>query len=135
MRNNSGPVRAGLICRFLLPFSSFHRGSFDLEISFATFQVFAFVELGFAFADAQGDFHLAVLPIHRERHESITLDRGESEQFANFGFVQEEFARGFRGVILDVAVRVFVNVGVVEVNLAVFDPRKGVADLAFSCPE
>ena len=125
----------GLICSFLLPFNSFHRGSFDLEIGFAAFQVLAFVELGFAFADAQGHFHLAVLPIQRERHEGIALDRGESEQFANFGFVQKQFARGFRGVVLDVAVRVFVNVGIVEVNLVVFDPRKGVTDLSFSGPK
>ena len=43
--------------------------------------------------------------------------------------MQEQFARGLGLVILQIAVRVFVNVRVVEPDLVLFHARKGVGDL------
>ena len=40
-----------------------HGGAFEFAVGFAFFQVFAFVVLRFAFAHAQSNFDLAVLPI------------------------------------------------------------------------
>ena len=116
----------------LFSLQPFHRGAFELAVGLAFLEVFAFVELGFALAHRQRDFDLAVLPVERERHEGVALDGRQAEQFADFGFVQQEFAGGLGLVVLQVAVGVFVDVGVVEADLAIFDAGEGVADLAFA---
>ena len=47
--------------------------------------------------------------------------------------MQEEFADGFRLVVLEVAVAVLVDVRVIEQDFAFFDTREGIRDLAFAC--
>jgi hypothetical protein len=112
-----------------------HGGALELAVGVALFDVFAFVELDFAFADREGDFHFAVFPIEGERKESVAFHGGVAEELANFGFVKKEFARRFWIVVQQVAVAVFVDVRVVEEDLVIIDAREGVADLAFAGAE
>ena len=109
-----------------------HGGALEFAVGFAAFEFFAFVELGFAFADGEGDFDFAVFPVEGEGKEGVAFDGGQGEEFADFGFVEEEFAGGFGLVVLEVAVGVFVDVGVVEEDFVVIDASKGVGDLAFA---
>lgn len=44
--------------------------------------------------------------------------------------MQQQFTRGLGLMVLEIAVRVFVNVRVVEKNLVVFDAGVGIGDLA-----
>ena len=88
----------------------------------------------FAFADAERDFHLSVLPVKRKRNQRVALDRDQPEQFPDFRFVQEQFARRLGNVILQIAVRVFVNVDVLEPNFSLFDSRKSIGNLTFAGP-
>ena len=46
--------------------------------------------------------------------------------------MQQQFARGLGLVILEIAVRILVNVRVVQKDLVVLHAREGVADLAFA---
>ena len=78
-----------------LAFEAMHGGALEFAVGVALFDVFAFVELDFAFADREGDFHFAVFPIEGEGKESVAFHGGVAEEFANFGFVKEEFARRF----------------------------------------
>src|SRR5689334_1565758 len=45
--------------------------------------------------------------------------------------MQQQLARGLRFVILQVAVRVFIDMRVVKKDLVVLDASEGIADLAF----
>jgi hypothetical protein len=109
-----------------------HLGAFDFAVGFLFLQIFAFVVLRFAFADAQRDFYLAVLPIERKRHERVAFDGSEAEKFSDFGFVQQKFPDGLGLVILEIALRVFVNVRVVEKNLVALHAGEGIPDLPLS---
>ncbi len=60
---------------------------------------------------------------------ALPLTEAEFKQFADLRFVQEQFARRFGNVILEIAVRVFVNVGVVKPGLVLVHAREGVGDL------
>ena len=46
--------------------------------------------------------------------------------------MQEQFARSFGRMVLEVAVGIFVDVRVVEPDFIVFDPRESVTDLALA---
>src|SRR5207245_8019480 len=65
----------------------------------------------------------------------IAFHRGQLEELSDFGFVQQQFAKSFGLMILDIAVRVFINVRIVQVDLAILDAGKGIADLAFAGPK
>ena len=53
-------------------------------VGFALFEILALVILGFAFANSEGHFDLAALPIARQRHKSVALDRRQRAQLADF---------------------------------------------------
>ena len=112
-----------------------HGGALEFAVGVALFNVFALVELDFAFADREGDFHFSVFPIEGEGKESVAFHGGMAEEFANFGFVKEKFARRFWIVIQQVAVAVFVDVRVVKEDLVIIDASEGIADLALAGAE
>ena len=85
-----------------------------------------------ALADAERDFYFSILPVKRKRDQRVALDRDQPEQFPDLRFVQEQFARRFGRVVLEVAVRVFVNVRVVQPDLVLLDAREGVGDLSLA---
>ena len=119
----------------LFSLQAVHGGAFEFAVGIALFQIVAFVELQFAFADGEGDFHAAIFPIKGEREKRVALDGTQAEQFPDLRFVQQQFADGFGHVVLAVALRVFVNVRVVEIDLVFFHAGEGVADLAFAGAE
>ena len=127
-------VRAGRAssCRALALLEAFHGGALELALGLAALEVFAFVELGFALAHREGHFDLAVLPVEGQREQGVAFDGRQAEELADFGFVQQEFAGGLGLVVEAVAAGVFVNVGVVKIDLVVFHAGKGVADLALA---
>lgn len=55
-------------------FEPVHGGAFKFAVGVAFFDVFAFIELDFAFADCEGDFDLAVFPVEGEREEGVAFD-------------------------------------------------------------
>src|SRR5439155_15585055 len=59
---NSGPMSAATVSESSAAEPA-HRGALEFAVGFAFFQIFAFVVLRFAFAHAEGDFDLAILPI------------------------------------------------------------------------
>ena len=113
----------------LFPLRPLHRRAFHLAVVIALLDVVAFVERLFAFAHADGDFHFSVLPEKRQRKQRVALDGCEFKQFPDFRFVQKQFSRRLGFVILDVAVRIFVNVRVVEPRFVFLDAREGVGNL------
>src|SRR5579883_176150 len=109
-----------------------HRGAFQFTIGFSSLEVFTFIKLRFAFAYRERDFYFSILPIQRKRHQGVAFDRSQSEEFADFGLVQEQLPGGFGLMILQIAVGVLVDVGVIQEDFLVLDARKGVAELAFA---
>src|SRR5438876_11059660 len=112
-----------------------HCGAFAFTLGVPFLDVLAFVVLDFAFAHGEGDFHQAIFPVETERYQRIALDRSETEQFANFGFAQEQFARRLGLMVLEVAVGIFVDVRVVKPDFLVFNTRESIADLALARPQ
>lgn len=119
----------GDYCGGLASAGVFHGGAAEFAVGFAFFDVVAFVELGFAFADSEEDFYAAVLPVEGEGDDGVGFGGGVFGEFANLGLVEEEFTDGFGLVVLAVAEGVLVNVGVVEEDLALVHAGKSVADL------
>lgn len=116
----------------LFAFEALHGDAFEFAVGLALFDVLAFVVLDFAFADGKGDFDFVVFPVEGKGHEGVAFDCGGFVEFANFGLVEEQFARGFGLVVLAIAKGVFVDVGVVEEDLAILDAGEGVGDLGFA---
>src|ERR1035438_1131056 len=116
----------------LLFFRPPHCRSLEFTIGLALFEVFALVILGFAFSHRQGDLDFPVLPVKRERQQGIAFNRCQTEELADFRFVQQQLTGRLGLMVLEVAVGVFVNVGVVEINLVIFDARKSIAKLTFA---
>ena len=52
-----------------------------------------------------------------------------------FRFVQQQFSRRLGLMILQIAVRIFVNVRIVKPDLVLLDSRKRVGDLSFACAQ
>ena len=102
------------------------------SIGLPSLEVFSLIVLNFAFSDRERNFHLPILPIKRKGNQRIAFDRRKTKQFTNLGFVQQQFARRFGLMVLDVAVRVFVYVRVVKKNLLVFNARKRITNLPFA---
>lgn len=101
----------------------------EFPFGVALFEVLTFIELLFSFADRQGHFYFSVLPIEGQGDESIAFDRGKGEKLADFRFMQQELSWRLRLVVLDIAVRVFINVGVVEPDFILFHAGECVRDL------
>jgi len=116
----------------LLAFELVHHGAFEFAVGVAAFEVFPFVVLDLSFAHSQFDFDLAVLPEEGEGEDGVALDVTESEEFADFGFVEEQLAPGFGIVVDPVAKGVFLDMGVVEPHFHVFDTCERVPDDAFA---
>ncbi len=112
-----------------------HGGALEFTVGLAAFEVFALIVLGFAFAYCERHFHLPVLPIEGKWDEGIAFDFGESGQFTNLAFVQKQLARGFGLMVLQVPVRIFINVSVKELHFSVLDPGKSVTKLSFAGAE
>ena len=112
-----------------------HGGAFEFAFGLAFLDVVAFVEFDFSFADAEGDFDFPVFPVEGEGKEGVAFDGGEAEEFADLGFVEEEFAGRFGLVAEDVGLGVFVDVGVVEPDFVFFDAGEGVLNLGFASAE
>jgi hypothetical protein len=125
-------IAAGVCNRFLFSFFPIHRRAFQFAVGLALLDVVAPVVFHLALAHAERDFYFAILPVKRQRHNRVALDRGEFKQFSDFRFVQEQFARRFGNMILQIAVRVFVNVDVVNPRLVFFHAREGIRNLAFA---
>ena len=49
--------------------------------------------------------------------------------------MEEQFPRCFGHVILEIAVRVFINVHVIEPDFVLFHAGESIGDLAFACAE
>ena len=111
-----------------------HR-ALDFPLGLAPFEILPLVKIGLALADGELDFDLPVLPVERKRNQSVPLHAAEFEQFADLGLVQQQLAFALGDVVVDVAVRVFVNVGVVKPDLPVLDAGKGVRKLAPAEPQ
>ena len=109
-------------------FKAVHGGAFDFAFGVPFAGVLALIELDFALADAEGDLDLVVLPIEREGDQGAALGGARLGEFAEFALVQEQFAGSPRGVIIEVAVRILFDVGVVQPEFAVLDAGKGVPD-------
>src|ERR1041385_3568301 len=86
-------MHAALQVAELFSFEPLHRRPLQLPVRVAFPDVLPFVELLLALADAEGNFHASVLPVERQRKERIALDARQTEKFADFAFVQQEFAR------------------------------------------
>jgi hypothetical protein len=112
-----------------------HGSAFEFAVGVALFHVVAFVEVEFALADGEGDFDTAIFPVKGEGDNGVALDGTQAEEFADLGFVKEELADGLGLVILAIALGVFVNVDVIEINLIFFNTGEGVADLALAGAE
>lgn len=117
---------------FLSPLAAAHRGSLELAVGLAPLQVFTLVELRFALADRQRHFHSPVLPIKGERQQCVALHCSQSEQFADLRFMEEQFSDCLGLMILQVAVRILIDVCVIEQHLVIFHARERIADLAFA---
>jgi hypothetical protein len=111
-----------------------HDGAFEFAVGFALFNGLAFIVLGFALAHGKLHLDFAVFPVKRERKEGITLYGGQAEELPYFVLVQQQFADRLRGVVLEIAERVFIDVRVIKKDLVIFDAGKGVSDLAFAGP-
>jgi hypothetical protein len=109
-----------------------HRCALQFPVGIALFDVIAFVVLHLAFAEPERDLHSAVFPIEGERDEGMAFDGNLAEEFPDFGLVEKQFADGFGLMVLEITEAVFVDMGVVEEDLAVLDPGKGIADLALA---
>ena len=59
---------------WLLALEAVHGGALEFAVGVALFDVLAFVELDFAFADREGHFHFAVFPVEGEGEERVALD-------------------------------------------------------------
>ena len=66
--------RYGALRLAIAIFERLHGRALEFAVSLTFFEVLTFVELSLSFADTDRDFHSAVLPIERQRHESITFD-------------------------------------------------------------
>ena len=75
------------------PFVHFIVARFNSRSGLALFQILALVECLLALADAERHFHFSVLPVKRQREQRVALHRRQPEQFPDFRFVQEQFAR------------------------------------------
>lgn len=124
-----------MIPSFLFALEAVHGDALEFAFGIAFLDVFALVELDLAFADADGDLNLVVFPVHGQRNEGVALNGDLAEEFADFGFVKEEAAGSLGGMIHDVALGVFVDMGVVEPDLIVLDPGKGIIQLGFAGTE
>jgi hypothetical protein len=110
-------------------------GSLEVAIGVAFTEVLAFVVKLFAAADGEGDFDAAGFPVEGERDEGMPLDGGGGGEFSDLALVEEEFPGGLGLVIVSIAPGVFVDVGVVEPGLVLFDASEGVGDLGFAGAE
>jgi hypothetical protein len=68
--NNAGTVQELLR---LFSFEPLHRGALEFPVGVALLDILAFIELHFAFANAQQNFHATILPVHREWEERVAL--------------------------------------------------------------
>ena len=89
----------------------------------------------FPLSDTDFDFHPAVLPVEPERDEGLALDRAGRKQLGNFRLVEQEFAAAFWFVLGMAGAFVRLNIRVVEVNLVILDPRKGVVEIGKAGPD
>src|SRR6267378_1760910 len=112
-----------------------HRRSFDLADGFAFFNIFSLIYFRFPFADSQGHFHLSVLPIKRQREQCVAFDRCQPKGLPNLRLMEEQFTDRFRFMVLEVSVRILLDVGVVKEDLPILDPGEGVTDLTFAGSE
>src|SRR5688572_16149101 len=113
----------------LLAFEAVHGSALEFAVGVALFDIFAFVELDFAFADRKGDFHFPVFPVEREGKESVAFHGSLAEKFANFGFVKEQLTNRLGVVVQQVAMAIFVDVRVVEEDLVVVDAGESITYL------
>jgi hypothetical protein len=93
------------------------------------FEILAFVGMGFAFADADLDFHSMILPVEAEGDQGLTFYGTGFEKFVDLGPVQQEFARSFSVVLLVTGAFIWLNIGVVEEHFLVFDPGERVTQI------
>lgn len=118
--------------RGLTIFLAMHGRALQLAVGLAVFDVIALVVLQLAFAHADQNFHDAVFPIHRQRHERAAFHGRQFEKFADFALVEKQLARCFRDVTKNVGLRVFTDVRVVEPDFVLLHARERVADLGFA---
>jgi len=119
----------------LFSFEAMHGDSFQFTIRFTFLHVLALIELHFAFADAELHFDFAILPVKRERHNGVSLDRSKTEEFSNLALVQKKFSDGFGLVILAIAKKIFLNMGIVQERFVVLDPDESIRNLRFTGTE
>jgi hypothetical protein len=107
-----------------------HGGAFQFAFGVSGAGVLAFVVFDFALADADGDLDLVVFPIEGEGDEGAALGGTGLGEFAEFAFVKEEFAGRSWGVVIEIAVGILLDVGVVKPEFAILDSGEGIPDLA-----
>jgi len=120
-----------------LPPSTVEVGHFAARFSFdgLFFEVFALVCVGFAFSDAELQFHSTIFPVESERDQGLTLDRACLEQAKNLGPMKQEFSHPLRIVLRVACSFVGLNVEVVKVGLVSFNPGKRVIEVGKPTPD
>src|SRR5437762_14182883 len=112
-----------------------HRRSFDVTLGLALFERLALIVLGLSFANRQGHFHFALLPVKRQRQQSIAFDRGEAKEPADFRSVQEQLPDSFGLVVGQIPMGIFVYVGIIEIDLLIPNAGESIADLPLACSQ
>jgi hypothetical protein len=128
---------AGLVGSRLLAVTAVKGGHGAIGFSFDRFlfEVVPFVDGRLPFSHADFDLYPAVLPIEPEGDKGLAVDGASLKKLSNFGFVEEELATALRFVLRMTGAFVRLNIRVVEVNLAILDPGKGVVEIGKTGPD
>lgn len=68
-------------------------------------------------------------------NQGVAFDSRVGMKFSYLRPVKKEFPGGLWLVVLDVAMGILIDVGVIKPGLIVFNPGKGIADLAPACTQ
>ena len=120
---------AGLAAAFFVEVGD---GACGFAVHGFAFEVLALVTLGFAFANADFDFHEGAFPVGAEGGEGEAFLLGEDGEFLDLALVEEEFAGAARFVLGVAGFVVGLDVEVVEPSLAALDAGEGVGEVDFA---
>src|SRR5690349_21146562 len=106
-----------------------------LAIELAAPDGLALVMCLLALGERQRHLHSTTLEIEPERHERQALLHRLADQLADLVFVQQQLAAPLRIVVDVAAMRVGIDVHVVEPHVALLDPRERVAEIGAPFPD
>ena len=103
-----------------------------LPLLLALADIFAFVELALALDQGNDDLGLALLEVDLEGYDGVPLLVCLGKQAIDLAFVEQEFSRAQRFVVVVVGKRVGADVHLVQKHLAVFDLGVGVLQVGLA---